>query len=65
MNPKTKTLIAGGIVGALAGLIAGLVYYNANVQVTSEGIEAVDPPDTGTAVKLGLSMLGFLRLIAE
>ena len=65
MNSKVKTLIAGAIVGALAGMISGLVYYNANVQVDAEGMEAVSPPDTGTAVKLGLSMLGFLRLISE
>jgi hypothetical protein len=65
MNPKTKTLIAGGIVGVLAGLIAGLVYYNANVTVATDGTEEVRPPDAGTAVRLGLSMLGFLRLIAD
>jgi hypothetical protein len=65
MNPKTKTLIAGAIVGTLAGVIAGLVYYNANVSVDKEGVEQVSPPDAGTAVRLGVSMLGFLRLIAD
>ncbi len=65
MNPKTKTVIAGGIVGVLAGLIAGLVYYNSNVMVDTEGNEQVNPPDAGTAVRLGVSMLGFLRLIAD
>jgi hypothetical protein len=65
MNPKTKTVIAGAIVGVLAGMIAGLVYYNSNVSVDSEGVEEVSPPDAGTAVRLGLSMLGFLRLIAD
>jgi uncharacterized membrane protein YagU involved in acid resistance len=65
MNPKAKTLVAGAFVGLLAGLIAGLVYYNSNVSVDSEGVEEVSPPDAGTAVRLGLSMLGFLRLIAD
>ena len=65
MSPKAKTMLAAGFIGTLAGLIAGLVYYNSNVSVDSEGVEEVSAPDAGTAVRLGLSMLGFLRLIAD
>lgn len=65
MDSKVKALLFGGIIGAIVGVLGGMMYYNANVHVIEEGTEELSPPDAGTALKLGLSVLGFLRLIAE
>lgn len=62
---KTKALLVGGMIGALLGGIAGWIYYNSNVQMDAEGAENLEAPTPGTAVKLGLGVLGVLRLIAE
>ncbi|MBN1250011.1 MAG: hypothetical protein JXC32_20270 [Anaerolineae bacterium] len=64
-SPRTRALLIGGALGALIGAIAGWIYYNSNVQVDNEGAEALDAPTPGTAVKLGLGLLGVLRLIAD
>jgi len=64
-NPKTKALLIGGALGVVAGALAGLIYYNTNVAVDEEGAEALDVPGAGWMVKLGLGVLGVLRLIAE
>lgn len=64
-NPRTRALMVGGLLGAIAGAIAGWVYYNANVEVDNEGAEDLAAPSPSTAVKLGLGLLGVLRLIAE
>lgn len=64
-NPRTRALLIGGAMGALLGAVAGWIYYNSNVEVDSEGAENLDAPTPGTAVKLGLGLLGVLRLIAE
>ena len=64
-NPKTKALLIGGVFGAVAGIVAGLIYFNTNVAITEEGGEALEAPGAGWMVKLGLGVLGVLRLIAE
>jgi len=46
-------------------LVAGWIYYNTNVEIDAEGAEALETPGPGAAVKLGLGILGVLRLIAE
>lgn len=63
MNYRTRTLLIGGAVGALVGVFAGLLYFNSNVQVDAEGIEKLEAPSAGDALKLGLSLIGLLRLI--
>ncbi len=62
---KTRAMAIGGIVGALLGMVAGLIYYNSYVAVDEEGREHLPAPSASIAVKLGLSLLGVLRLIAE
>ncbi|MDF1514406.1 MAG: hypothetical protein P1S60_11410 [Anaerolineae bacterium] len=65
MNSKTKSLLFGGLIGALIGAVAGWLYYNSNVEVSEEGAEQLDAPSPLNALKLGLVMLGVLRQIAE
>ncbi|OQY21873.1 MAG: hypothetical protein B6I34_06715 [Anaerolineaceae bacterium 4572_32.1] len=58
MNARNKALLAGGMLGALLGLLAAWIY----VRDLEEGQESqVEPAD---ALKLGLSALGFLRQVA-
>lgn len=65
MNSKTKSLLVGGLLGAVLGGIAGLLYYNSNVEVSETGEEQLEAPSPGTSLKLGLSMLTFLRSLAD
>ena len=65
MNSKTQSLLIGGLIGALIGVLAGYLYFNSNVQVDEEGAEKLEAPAPVTSLKLGLSMLGVLRQIAE
>ncbi|MDD5369921.1 MAG: hypothetical protein PHQ40_12610 [Anaerolineaceae bacterium] len=59
-NWKVKTLIIGGIVGTLIGLGAAYMIIK---RAELEG----DAPQltTGEGVKLGLGVLGLLRLLSE
>ena len=64
MNSRTKTLLIGGALGTLIGVLAGYLYYNSNVEVSEDSGEAQLPtPTAGEALKFGLSLLGLLRLI--
>ena len=63
MNTKTRTLLIGGGIGVLVGVLAGLLYFNSNVKVDESGKEQLPAPTPGDALKLGLSLLGLLRLI--
>ncbi len=65
MNSKTQSLLIGGLIGSLLGILAGLLYFNSNVKVDEEGAEKLAAPEPVTSLKLGLSMLGVLRQIAE
>lgn len=64
-SPRTRALLVGGALGAVLGALAGWIYYNSNVEVDAEGGENLEAPSPGVAVKLGLGLLGVLRLIAE
>lgn len=63
MNYRTRTLLIGGMAGALIGVIAGLLYFNSNVEVTDAGEEQLPAPSPADALKLGVSLIGLLRLI--
>ncbi len=63
MNYRTRTLLIGGVIGALVGALAGYLYFNSNVKVSEAGEEQLPAPSAGDALKLGLSLLGLLRLI--
>ena len=60
MDWKTKTFIVGAVVGALAGLGAALIMIQRADQ------EEQHPQLTaGDGVKIGLGVLGVLRLISD
>lgn len=63
MNYRTRTLLIGGLIGALIGALAGFLYFNSNVKVDEAGNEQLPTPAPGDALKLGLGLLGVLRLI--
>jgi hypothetical protein len=62
---KTRALLFGGLLGLVLGAVAGWVYYKSNVEVGDGGSESLAAPTPATAVKLGLGLLGVLRLIAD
>lgn len=59
-NWKTKTLVVGAVVGAFTGIIAALIFIE---QAAKEN----DHPriSTGDGVKVGLGVLGLIRMIAD
>lgn len=59
-NWKTKTLIAGALLGAVAGVIGGmLVIQRAEENHTNPHLSA------GDGVKVGMSVLAILRQIGD
>jgi len=56
-------LLIGTATGALVGALAGFLYFNSNVKVDEAGEEQLPVPSAGDALKLGLSLIGVLRLI--
>jgi len=63
VNYRTRTLLIGSLIGALIGALAGYLYFNSNVKMNEAGEEQLPVPSAGDALKLGLSLLGVLRLI--
>lgn len=64
-RPQTRALVVGGVLGLVLGALAGWIYYRSNVDVDTEGTEKLEAPTPAAAVKLGLGLLGVLRLIAD
>ncbi len=65
MNARTKALMIGGIVGALAGVLAAWLYANSNVLgLDAEGNEQIATPSAGEALKLSLGLLGVMRMLS-
>lgn len=63
MKAYNKALIVGGAIGALVGLLAAWIYVRDLTE--EEGQESTVPEVApGDALKVGLSVLGLLRLIA-
>ncbi|HNT74521.1 MAG TPA: hypothetical protein PKH77_05840 [Anaerolineae bacterium] len=65
MNSKTRALLFGGLIGALLGVLAGWLYFNANVLTNEEGQEQLGAPTPATSLKWGLGLLSVLRQITE
>ena len=60
MNWKTRTMVIGGIAGLIFGLAgAYIVIHRSEQNATLPAVSA------GDGVKVGLGVLGVLRLIAE
>lgn len=65
MNSRTRALLIGSLIGALAGTLAGLLYYNANVSTDDEGQEQLPTVTPAMGLKLGLGLLGLMRLLTD
>lgn len=59
-NWKTKTMIIGAILGAISGIIAALIVIQ-----RAEDTQHHPQITAGDGVKVGLGVLGVLRLIAD
>lgn len=57
---KTKALVVGAVVGAFTGIVAAMIFIE---QAAKEN----DRPKitTGDGVKVGLGVLGLIRMIAD
>lgn len=60
MNWKNKTFVIGGAAGLVFGLVAAYIVIQRSEQLNS--LPEVSP---GDGVKVGLGILGVLRLIAD
>ncbi|MEN6481704.1 MAG: hypothetical protein ABFD29_05970 [Anaerolineaceae bacterium] len=59
-NWKKKTMIIGAVAGAIAGIVAGAILVQ-----RSEKTNHAPQLTAGDGVKVGLGVLGVLRLIAD
>lgn len=60
MNWKTKTLLIGTTVGAVTGLIAAVI-----IMQRAEKNETTPKLSAGEGVKVGMGVLGVLRMLAD
>ena len=60
MENKSKTLIAGALIGAVTGLLAAML-----LQRSAEKSERETAITTGEGLKLGALVFGLLRAIAS
>ncbi|HAD07003.1 MAG TPA: hypothetical protein DCE76_07560 [Anaerolineaceae bacterium] len=59
-NWKTKTIVIGGLIGAAAGIIAALLLIQ-----RAEETQQMPRLTAGDGVKVGVGVLGLLRLISD
>ena len=59
-NWKTKTIIIGAIIGALTGAAAAMIFVQQAEKKNSQ-----PKLNAGEGVKLGLGVLGLLRLVSD
>jgi len=60
MNTKTKTLLIGTTVGAVTGMIAAVI-----VLQQAEKNQTTPKLSAGDGVKVGIGIMGILRLLAD
>lgn len=60
MNWKTKTLLIGTTVGAITGLVAAVI-----IMQRAERNETSPKLTAGDSVKVGMGVLGVLRMLAD
>lgn len=59
MNTKTKTILAGVLIGAATGLVAAMMW---NQRAENEGTTEIT---AGDGLKLGVMIVGLLRAISS
>jgi len=62
MSWKNKALLVGGLVGALTGLGAALLYIRS---VEDSGADAPKRIGTGEAVKFGVSVFSLIKQVSN
>lgn len=60
---QSQVYLIGGAVGALLGLLSAFLFVRASQEARGEN--PPDAPSTSDAVRLGMSLLGIVRSIAE
>lgn len=64
MNPRTRVMVIGGLVGGLVGVLAAQLYLRSANGGLDEGEEVeLSSPEPGDLIKLTLSVLGTLKLV--
>lgn len=61
---RTRTLMVGGAVGAVLGLLSAYLYLRAAEETHGPG-ESPEGPKTSDAAKLGVALLAIVRTVAE
>ncbi len=65
MNARLRVLLIGSALGALVGALAGWIYYRSFVTIDEAGEEIVPAPSPAAGVKLGIGLLGLLRMLTH
>lgn len=61
---RTRTLMMGGLIGAVLGLLSAYLYLRAADETHESGTPPTGP-ETRDAAKLGVALLAIMRTIAE
>lgn len=61
---QAKTLLIGGLAGAVLGLMTAFLYMRAAEEEHGGGVPP-EAPSAGDAVKVGMSLLTLVRTISE
>jgi hypothetical protein len=66
LDARTQVLIIGAVAGLIFGVVAAQLYLNVTpVERDQEGQEQIVPPSPGRMLKFGLGALSLLRQIVE
>ena len=64
MNPRTRVMVIGGLVGGLVGVLAAQLYLRSAEEKSGEEEEVeLSALEPGDLIKLILSVLGTLKLV--
>jgi gas vesicle protein len=61
---RARTMLMGGLIGAVLGLLSAYLYLRTAEESHEEG-RTPEAPETRDAVKLGVALLTIIRTIAE